>query len=117
MAKTGSSSLVDDLRAGLTSETNVAKWIFHAAGIYGILVLAPQYLMETGAVGEFPAIARPEQFYGFIGVALVWQLVFLFIARDVLRYRPLMPLAVLEKAVLVCRWRSCTPPAAWPATS
>jgi hypothetical protein len=73
--------------------------VFLCAGIYGILVLAPQYLLETG-FGPAPLlqINRPEQFYGFIGVALVWQFAFLLIARDVRRFRPLMPIAVLEKA-------------------
>ena len=83
----------------MASQAKIASWIFRGAGIYGILVLAPQYLIETGALGPVPSIGRPEQFYGFIGVALVWQFVFLLIARDVHRYRPLMPLAVLEKAV------------------
>ena len=40
----------------------------------------------------------PEHFYGFVGLAVVWQLAFLLIARDVVRYRPLMPIAVAEKA-------------------
>ena len=71
-----------------------AKRVFLVAGIYGIVVLAPQYLIELG----LPApIARPEHFYGFIGVALSWQFVFLLIARDVQRYRPLMLAGVLEK--------------------
>jgi hypothetical protein len=38
----------------------------------------------------------PEQYYAFIGVALVWQFAFLPIASDVNRYRPLMVLAMLE---------------------
>ncbi len=47
---------------------------------------------------DLPApIARPEHFYGFIGVALSWQFVFLIIARDVQRYRPLMLVGVPEK--------------------
>jgi hypothetical protein len=71
-----------------------AKRVFLFAGIYGIVVLLPQYLVEWG----LPApIAQPEHFYGFIGVALSWQFVFLLIARDVQRYRPLMLMGVLEK--------------------
>src|SRR6185436_8346924 len=61
-----------------------------------IVVLLPQYLVEWGL--DLPApIAQPEHFYGFIGVALSWQFVFLLIARDVERYRPLMLMGVLEK--------------------
>ena len=36
--------------------------------------------------------------YGFIGVAVAWQIVFLVISRDPIRYRPLMLIAVVEKA-------------------
>lgn len=89
-----------------------AKRAFLGAGIYGIAALAPQYLLETGVGPDLPPLTRPEHFYGFVGTALVWQLVFLLIARDVRRYRPLMPIAVLEKlafglpaAVLYARGR------------
>ncbi|HEX5459292.1 MAG TPA: hypothetical protein VFX20_04905 [Steroidobacteraceae bacterium] len=44
-----------------------------------------------------PAITHPEYFYGFIGVTLAWQLVFLLIARDPVRYRPIMLAAIGEK--------------------
>jgi len=82
----------------MVTESKFAKRVFVVAGIYGILVLAPQYFVESGLGLALPApITRPEHFYGFIGVALVWQFVFLLIARDVRRYRPLMPLCVLEK--------------------
>ena len=71
-----------------------ARRVFLVAGIYGIVVLAPQYFVELG----LPAlIERPEHFYGFIGVALAWQFVFLIVASDVVRYRPLMLASVLEK--------------------
>jgi hypothetical protein len=56
-----------------------------------------------------PPITHPEHFYGFVGVALAWQFVFLTIARDPVRYRPLMLVAILEKvsfgfAALVLFW-------------
>jgi hypothetical protein len=73
-----------------------AKRVFLLAGIYGIVVLLPQYFVEWAL--DLPApIAQPEHFYGFIGLALSWQFVFLLIARDVQRYRPLMLMGVLEK--------------------
>lgn len=76
-----------------------ARRVFFWAGVYGIVVLAPQYLVELGVGPALAApITRPEHFYGFVGVALAWQLVFLVIARDVQRYRLLMLPAVLEKA-------------------
>ena len=45
-----------------------------------------------------PAITHPEYFYGFIGVTLAWQLVFVMLARRPLEYRPIMLAAVVEKA-------------------
>ena len=73
-----------------------ARRVFLLAGSYGIVVLLPQYFVEWSL--DLPApIAQPEHFYGFIGVALSWQFVFLLIAHDVGRYRPLMLMGVLEK--------------------
>ena len=75
-----------------------AKRVFFWAGLYGILVLAPLYFMEGKLARDFPpAFSHPEQFYGFLGVALAWQFAFLLIARDPVRYRPLMPITWLEK--------------------
>jgi hypothetical protein len=76
----------------------VARWIFGIAGVYGVLVIAPLYFAERQiAQNDPPAITHPEFFYGFIGITLAWQLVFLVIARNPLRYRPLMLVSVLEK--------------------
>jgi hypothetical protein len=76
-----------------------ARRVFLGAGIYGLVVLLPQYFLEQQIGRDYPPpITHPEHFYGFVGLAVVWQLAFLLIARDVVRYRPLMPLAVAEKA-------------------
>jgi hypothetical protein len=75
-----------------------ARRVFTVAAVYGILALAPMYFMEARIGRDYPPpITHPEHFYGFIGVALVWQFAFLLIARDPMRFRPLMPVAVLEK--------------------
>ena len=75
-----------------------AKVVFYVAGIYGIIVLFPQYFLESKTGLDYPpAITHPEFFYGFIGIALVFQLVFLIVARNPIKYRPLMPISVLEK--------------------
>jgi hypothetical protein len=74
----------------------VARWIFLIAGIYGALVLIPGFFLER--MTPPPALTHPEFYYGFFGAALVWQFVFLAIARDPAKFRPLMLLAVLEKA-------------------
>lgn len=84
----------------MSNPQTFARRVFFWAGVYGIVVLAPQYLIELGIGPQLAGpITRPEQFYGFIGIALVWQFVFLMIARDVQRYRLLMVPAVLEKLV------------------
>lgn len=75
-----------------------AKWIFRIAGIYGLIVIAPMYFFEEQIGRDFPpAITHPEHFYGFIGVALAWQLGFLVIAQDPSRFRMMMLPAVVEK--------------------
>jgi len=75
-----------------------ARWVFGVAGVYGIAVLLPQYFLEERVGRDYPPpITHPEFFYGFVGVALAWQVAFLIIARDPARYRPLMLAAVLEK--------------------
>ena len=79
-----------------------AKWAFWIAGALGILEIAPLYFMEAQlAVQMPPALTHPEFYYGFAGVTLAWQLAFLVIGSDPQRYRPLMPVAVLEKASFV----------------
>jgi hypothetical protein len=76
-----------------------ARGVFLGAGVYGLVVLLPQYFLEQQIGRDYPPpITHPEHFYGFVGLALVWQLAFLLIASDVHRYRPLMPIAVAEKA-------------------
>lgn len=75
-----------------------ARRVFTVAGVYGILVLAPQYFTEAKTGRDFPPpITHPEHYYGFIGVALAWQVLFLILARDPRRYRPMMIPAILEK--------------------
>ena len=75
-----------------------AKIVFTIAGIWGFLVLTPLYFMEnTVGLKNPPAITHPEYFYGFISVALAWQLAFLMIARNPVRYRTLMIACMLEK--------------------
>jgi hypothetical protein len=79
-----------------------AKTVFLVAGIYGLIVMLPQYFLEdTIGRNTPPPITHPEFYYGFIGLTIAWQVVFLIISRDPLRYRPLMIAAVLEKAVFV----------------
>ena len=76
-----------------------ASLTFLIAGIYGVIVLLPQYFLEQKNGRDFPPpVNHPEYFYGFIGVALAWQIAFLIIARNPRQYRLLMIPATLEKA-------------------
>jgi len=75
-----------------------AKVVFWVAGIWGLLVITPLYFMfDLIGRKDPPAITHPGLYYGFVGVALAWQIVFLVIARDPVRLRPMMIPSVLEK--------------------
>lgn len=75
-----------------------AKYTFYTAGIYGLLALLPQYFLEEKNNRDFPPpLTHPEYFYGFVGVALAFQVVFLIIARNPLQYRMMMIPSIIEK--------------------
>src|SRR5262245_14669657 len=79
-----------------------ARTVFLLAGIYGLVVMLPQYFLENKVGRDSPpAITHPEFYYGFIGVTIAWQVLFLVISRDPVRYRPTMIPAILEKAGFV----------------
>lgn len=76
-----------------------ARRVFLIAGIYGLAALLPGYFLEEQVGRDYPPpITHPEYYYGFIGVAVAWQVVFLIVSRDPIRYRPMMIPAILEKA-------------------
>ena len=76
-----------------------ASRVFGISGIYGLIVLVPQYFTEARIGSDYPpAITHPEYYYGFLGVAISWQLAFLLISRDPMRYRAMMVPSILEKA-------------------
>jgi hypothetical protein len=76
-----------------------ANWVFLWAGISGILMVAPPYFLERQTGVDYPPpITHPEYYYGFFGVTLAWQLLFLVIASDPTRYRTAMLPAMVEKA-------------------
>jgi len=75
-----------------------ARRVFTVAWIYGFVALLPMYFMEGWYMERLPpALTHPEFYYGFIGVALAWQVLFMLIAREPARLRPAMLPAVLEK--------------------
>lgn len=73
--------------------------IFQTAWIWGVVTLTPMFFLEpqvNQASGR--AITHPEYYYAFIALALVFQAIFFLLARDPLRYRPLMLVSIFEKA-------------------
>jgi hypothetical protein len=65
-----------------------------------MLALAPQLFLEERIGRDYPpAITHPEYFYGFVGVGLTWQLLFLVIGADPIQLRMAMLPAILEKAI------------------
>lgn len=75
-----------------------AKFVFTGAGLWGIVVLAPLYfLVDITGRSYAPPSDYPQFFYGFLGVAMLWQVVFLMIGSNPQRFRPLMIPSILEK--------------------
>ena len=75
-----------------------AKIVFVVAGIWGIVVLMPLYwLLDVTGRQYGPPVDYPQFFYGFVCVAMAWQIAFLVIGSDPARFRPLMIPSVLEK--------------------
>jgi hypothetical protein len=75
-----------------------AKIVFWIAGIWGVLVLTPLYfIFDLIGQKDPPPITHPAFYYGFVSVGLVFQIVFIVIALDPVRLRPMMIPAMLEK--------------------
>jgi hypothetical protein len=76
-----------------------AALVYRIAGIWGLIILVPQFFLEDKTGRDFPpAVNHPEFYYGFVGVAVAWQVLFLILSRDPVRYRAMMIPAILEKA-------------------
>ena len=79
-----------------------AKIVFWIAGIWGVLLLCSLYFLSD-AIGrkDPPSITHLEYYFGFLGVALAWQLAFFVIAKDPARFRPMIIPAIAEKLIYV----------------
>jgi uncharacterized membrane protein YedE/YeeE len=75
-----------------------ARWIYGIAAAYGFLVLTPLLFVE-GQIAKVDGrpLGHPEYYYGFLGAALVFQFVFVLIARHPVRLRPVMVATIFEK--------------------
>jgi hypothetical protein len=75
-----------------------ARVVFLVAGAWGIVVLTPLYFLVdlTGRQYAVP-VDYPQFFYGFVSVALAWQIAFLVIGLSPARFRPLMIPSTVEK--------------------
>jgi len=75
-----------------------AKVVFWVAAIWGFVALTPLYFMFDRIGRQTPPpITHPDFYYGFVGVALAFQVVFAIIGADPARFRPMMVPSVLEK--------------------
>ena len=75
-----------------------ARITFIAAGVWGVVVLTPLYFLLDLTGRQYAApTTYPHFFYGFLSVAMAWQIAFLVIGSDPVRFRPLMIAGVVEK--------------------
>jgi hypothetical protein len=88
-----------------------AKIVFLIAGVWGLAIVTPLFFLFDYVGTQYPPpITHPDFYYGFATVTLAWQLAFLVIARNPARFRPLMPVAMIEKfgyvaALAVLHWQ------------
>ena len=76
----------------------LARIVFVIAGLWGIVVLTPFYwLVDMTGRHYAPPADYPQFFYGFFAVALAWQIAFLIIGSNPLRFRAMMIPAIIEK--------------------
>jgi hypothetical protein len=90
MEKNSSISIEWDMR--------FARLVFIGAGIWGIAVLTPLFWLVDVTGRHYPPPADyPHFFYGFLSVAMAWQIAFLVIGSNPARFRLLMLPAIVEK--------------------
>ena len=79
-----------------------ARIVFTGAGVWGIVVLTPLFfLVDVTGRPYAPPANHPHFFYGFLSVAMAWQIAFLAIGSSPVRFRPLMIPSLAEKVGFV----------------
>lgn len=76
-----------------------ARWVFTIGGIWGVLIIAPLFVMENSLAQMTGPFSHPDTYYGFAASTLAWQFGYLMIGRDPVRYRPFMLIGAFSKAV------------------
>jgi hypothetical protein len=75
-----------------------ARIVFYIAFVWGILIVTPLlFMFDLIGQKDPPPITHPAFYYGFVTTALAFQFVFFIIARDPIRFRPIMLPSILEK--------------------
>jgi hypothetical protein len=75
-----------------------ARIVFIAAGVWGMAALTPLFfLVDVTGRHYAPPVDYPQFFYGFLSVAMAWQIAFLVIGWDPARFRTLMIPGIIEK--------------------
>jgi hypothetical protein len=75
-----------------------ARIVFWVAGVWGVLVLTPLFLIfDMIGRNDPPPVTHPGFYYGFATVGLAFQFVFMVIATNPTRFRPMMIPSMFEK--------------------
>lgn len=77
--------------------SKAARFLFRGAAIYGLIILLPLYVLERQVAAPAALLDHPIYYYGFVGAAAAWQLVYWTIGGDPVVYRAFMPLAAVAK--------------------
>ena len=79
-----------------------AKTVFTGAGVWGLAIVTPLLFLFDYIGRQYPPpITHPDIYFGFVTITLAWQVAFLIIGRDPVRFRPLMIAAMIEKFAYV----------------
>ena len=80
----------------MAPEQSFARKVFLAACAWGAVTLLPLPFLR-GAIEQDGSLSHPEYFYGFIGVCVVFQIIFYMVAQRPVYYRALIACCALEK--------------------
>jgi hypothetical protein len=73
-----------------------ATTAFRWAGLYGLFIMAPLYFLRSRSLPDASAPASAI-YFGFVGVVIGFQILFLIISTDPQRYRGAMLPAMIDK--------------------